>query len=95
LIPMRERHSLTQAEAIERLSGYSIDRCEQILEQPLETVLAQPQAAILLNAQVQCIRAVFHTMTKLGLEHSRLAARREEVLEKLSAGLRDAREAGK
>jgi hypothetical protein len=85
LIPLNERQSLTTGEQIERLSGFSLDRCEEILTQPLELVLTQPQAAIILNAQVQCIRAIFHTMVKAGLQNNRLERERDRILGEMAA----------
>ena len=72
--------ALDTRERIERLTGFSLDRCEHILIQPLDLILEQRNAALLLNAQVQCIRAILATVVKAGAHNNRLTAERERII---------------
>jgi hypothetical protein len=83
LQPVEYRH-LTVEQRIERLSGWSLDRCEEVLCQPLVEVLSHPQCALILNAQMQCVRAVFNAVVKSGLGNKRLEVEREKILADLS-----------
>lgn len=75
---------LSERQRIERLTGWSIDRTEEILQPSLTEVLAQPHAAILLSAQLQCIRAVWNVMVRSGLDNKRLDVEREKILADLT-----------
>jgi hypothetical protein len=79
-----EYRALTDAQRIERLSGWSLDRCEELLSQPLSEVLSQPQCGLILGAQMQCVRAVFNAVVKSGLGNKRLEVEREKILADLS-----------
>jgi hypothetical protein len=83
-LPAVQYQGLSERQRIERLTGWSLDRTEEILYPTVTEILAQPQAAILLQAQLQCIRAVWNVMVKSGLDNKRLDMEREKILADLT-----------
>lgn len=75
---------LSDRARIERLSGWSLERTEEVLSIPLVDVLSHPQCALLLSAQGQMVRAVWNMMVKTGLDNRRLEDERERILADLS-----------
>jgi len=75
--PPREEGAIAR---LERLTGESIDRIEEVVSIPLAEVLQRKERALLLNQQSQYVRAVLTTMTRIGLERDRLTADHERLL---------------
>jgi hypothetical protein len=87
LIPQQEYNALDTAQRLERMLGMTLSDIEELLEYPMSECIRQ-RDQIILSAKCQTHRAVLTTCTKLGIERSRVLQRHDEVLEKLSEGLR-------
>jgi DNA-directed RNA polymerase specialized sigma subunit len=80
-------HALNVALRLENMLGATLSDIEEILFYPIATALRE-RDQVILNAKIQTHRAVLNTCTKLGIERSRALRQHDEVLEKLSEGLR-------
>jgi hypothetical protein len=56
-----------------------------VISLPLEEVLQDKRCAVILNTQVQYVRAVLSTIVKVGLESDRLSVERERILSEMAA----------
>jgi hypothetical protein len=88
LVTRQEWNALATAQRLELMLGRSLDDCWAVLEHPIEEALER-RDAVVLSIKCQIIRAVLHTCTKLGIEHSRVNAERDKVLSAMAADLRD------
>ena len=87
LIPQQEFNALDTAQRLERMLGMTLSDIEELLEYPMSECIRQ-RDQIILSAKCQTHRAILHTCTKLGIERSRALRQHDEVLERLSEGLR-------
>lgn len=83
LVPLDEWNRMDASEQLQRLLGMTTARVLEYLT-PSAYDNMHPTFR---NNQMQAIRAVLHTCTKLGIESKRLADVREQVLGDLIEGL--------
>jgi hypothetical protein len=83
IIPQPDYQGMTVDQRLMSLLEMSLDRCAEILAVPPHEC-----TAIMLNAQVQTVRAVMHACVKMGIESKRLAHERDKVIGELAAEFR-------
>ena len=87
LVTRAEYNALDTAHRLELMLGATLSDIEALLDYPIEEAIRQ-RDQVMLNAKIQTHRAILHTCTKLGIERSRALRQHDEVLERLSEGLR-------
>ena len=82
LIELPRWNAMEPKERLQTLLGMTLDRCYQWLAH--EPGALNPTQ---MNMQIQVMRAVLHTVTKLGIEDRRLESQRQNLLDEMTAAL--------